>query len=112
MNWIRAGAFSGAAAVAMGAFGAHALKNRLGAENSLLKTWDTASHYHLMHALALVCAGQKNRKLSSLCFGLGTLMFSGSLYALVLTEDKRLGAITPIGGTLLIAGWLAFGLGR
>lgn len=97
------GAASGAAAVALGAFGAHGLKSRVPPE--LIVTWNTAAHYHLVHSLALLAAGASGSTLSGRLFAAGTLLFSGSLYALVLTGRRGLGAITPVGGLLLIAGW-------
>ena len=112
MNWmIAAGALNGALAVIAGAFGAHALKARLTPE--LLATWHTGSDYHMYHALALVLAGivagaQPTSQLNAAGVALlvGIVLFSGSLYLLALTGTKWLGAITPLGGTAFIAGWL------
>ena len=107
------GAFLGVLAVVFGAFGAHALKARLSPE--MLTIWKTANEYHFYHALALVLVGLCARllKLPGLdvaagCFVAGVLVFSGSLYVLALTETRWLGAITPIGGLLMIAGWAWF----
>lgn len=98
---------SGAAAVALGAFGAHALRSRV-QDPRLLETWDTASRYHFFHSIALCLAPLSQRATSAgWLFALGTAAFSGSLYALVLTGERRLGAITPIGGLALICGWTA-----
>ena len=91
-------AIMGATAVAAGAFGAHALVG-----DPRIDIWKTAALYHLVHAVALTRAP----RLSSHLFTAGILVFSGSLYALVLLEQPILGAITPLGGVLLIAGWLA-----
>lgn len=101
----RIGAASGAAAVLLGAFGAHALRARVAVE--LIKTWETAAQYHLVHSVALLAAGAAGAPVAGALFASGTLLFSGSLYALVLTGQRKLGAVTPIGGLLLTAGWLA-----
>ena len=113
-RWIAVGALSGAVTVALGAFGAHALKTRV--EPADLAIWETAVHYQGLHALALVllglwCARESRGALAGWCFLAGSAIFSGSLYAMVLGGPRWLGAITPIGGTLLIVGWLAFALG-
>ena len=101
------------AAVALGAFGAHALKARLSPE--LQATWQTAVQYHAWHALALLVAGalmlvrpEAALGLSAWLFVAGIALFSGSLYTLCLTGVRGLGAITPIGGVAFLAGWLAF----
>ena len=106
------GAISGFLAVAMGAFGAHAIRARVPA--AMLEIWKTASEYHFYHALALVLVGVLARQsrapwldLSAACFLGGTVIFCGSLYLLALTETRWLGAITPIGGLLFLAGWAA-----
>jgi uncharacterized membrane protein YgdD (TMEM256/DUF423 family) len=97
----------GALGVALGAFGAHGLKQTL----DLHQTggiWQTASLYHLLHSVALLslCSRSPVPKAPFWCFSIGILIFSGSLYALALTNIKPLGAITPVGGLLLIGGWL------
>ena len=107
----------GALAVGMGAFGAHALKARLADlpdRVERLAWWDTAASYHLIHALALglaawACATFPGRAstLAGWCFAGGILIFSGSLYAMTLSGARWLGAVTPVGGSLLIAGWIA-----
>jgi len=112
-NWIVIGCASGALAVALGAFGAHALKTRVDADD--LDIWKTAVHYQALHALALVLFGffQEKRGSSSAaawCFAAGSAIFSGALYAIVLGGPRILGAVTPIGGVLLIAGWITFAL--
>jgi uncharacterized membrane protein YgdD (TMEM256/DUF423 family) len=91
---------------AAGAFGAHALPTRV-SDIKLLKTWDTAAHYHLIHSVALVGSILLQNKWAASFFSAGMALFSGSLYVLVLSEQKKLGAITPIGGLLLAGGWLA-----
>lgn len=105
---IRIAAILGATAVALGAFGAHGLADML-TETGRLDVWKTAALYHLAHAVVLLALGLSGKpcKLPALLILIGTLIFSGSLYALCLTQVGVLGAITPIGGTLLIAGWLA-----
>ena len=107
------GAGFGFVAVAFGAFGAHALRSRLSPE--MLAIWKTANEYHFYHAFALLIVGVCARyaKIPGLdvaagCFLAGLLIFSGSLYVLALTETRWLGAITPIGGLLLLAGWAWF----
>jgi uncharacterized membrane protein YgdD (TMEM256/DUF423 family) len=110
-RWIVIGAVSAAIAVAAGAFGAHGLRARVGPD--LLAVWETAARYHLVHALALVAVGQAAQawrspalRAAGALFVLGTLLFSGSLYVLVLTGVRALGAITPVGGVAFIGAWL------
>jgi len=105
--WFKLGCLSGAVGVLLGAFGAHALKGRK--SDALIKTWETAVHYQFIHALGLfvVSLAPRESPLAGWCFVAGTALFSGSLYGLVLTEQRKLGAITPIGGLLYVAGWLA-----
>jgi uncharacterized membrane protein YgdD (TMEM256/DUF423 family) len=107
------GALLAAAGVALGAFGAHALKARLPAE--LLAIWNTGVQYHLWHALGVIliglCAaafhdGAWLRAAGALLLA-GIVLFSGSLYALALGAPKWLGAVTPFGGIAFILGWLA-----
>ena len=102
------GAALAALAVALGAFGAHALEGRLTPER--LETWETAARLHIVHAVALVALGASGLEFAARGAALllvGTLVFSGSLYLLCLTGIGWLGAITPIGGVLLIVGWVA-----
>jgi uncharacterized membrane protein YgdD (TMEM256/DUF423 family) len=109
MNWINTAGISGFIAVACGAFGAHWLKTRLTPE--LLGVWQTGVLYHLIHALALLALAlygkQSGRNISwgAGCFLTGTILFSGSLYALALTGVRGLGAITPLGGVCFLLGW-------
>ncbi len=119
MNWIIAAAVSAFLGVALGAFGAHGFKDRLG-ELGTAATWDTAVLYHLVHALALFGCGLLLRgpaeapgplRAAPWCFLAGMAVFSGSLYILSLTGVKALGAVTPIGGVLLLAGWVALAFG-
>ena len=97
-------------AVMIGAFGAHALEEVVSAER--LETWETAVLYHFIHALALLLIGilRKDDSAKQLNWATylmlsGILIFSGSLYLLVLTDTSWLGAITPIGGISFIAAW-------
>ncbi|SEQ53917.1 Uncharacterized membrane protein YgdD, TMEM256/DUF423 family [Solimonas aquatica] len=106
------GAFYGFSGVALGAFGAHALRARLPAD--LLQIWHTAVEYQFYHALALLAVGILAQRtatpglgVATICFALGVLLFSGSLYALALSGVRGLGAITPLGGLLFLCGWLA-----
>lgn len=114
-------ALLGLLGVALGAFGAHALKARLGAE--LLAAWETAVQYQLWHALAALAAalfamvqtGASRWFLAAgWLFVAGAVVFSGSLYLMALTGVRALGAVTPVGGLLMLAGWgaLAWGLLR
>jgi uncharacterized membrane protein YgdD (TMEM256/DUF423 family) len=109
MNFIRIGAILGFLGVTLGAFGAHALRERL--SPALLQVWNTAVLYHLLHAVALLSLGFYARatgtdvRASGILFLAGVLIFSGSLYALALTGIKPLGAITPLGGLCFLAGW-------
>jgi uncharacterized membrane protein YgdD (TMEM256/DUF423 family) len=109
MNFIRIGAILAFLGVALGAFGAHALRDRL--SPALLQVWNTAVLYHLLHAVALFAMGLYVRstgadmKTGGLLLTAGVIVFSGSLYALALTGIKPLGAVTPIGGVLFLAGW-------
>jgi uncharacterized membrane protein YgdD (TMEM256/DUF423 family) len=110
-SWIILGASLAALAVIFGAFGAHALKNKVSAEDLII--FETGVKYHMYHALGLILIGilgfhynSDIIQLSGVLISIGLLIFSGSLYMLVLSGLRWLGAITPIGGVLLIAGWL------
>ncbi len=109
------GAGSAFIAVAAGAFGAHLLKGRLSAE--ALVTFETAAKYQMYHALALLAVAWAVTKWpgalthwAGWLFVIGTVLFSGSLYALALTGTRWLGAITPFGGVAFLAGWICLGL--
>jgi uncharacterized membrane protein YgdD (TMEM256/DUF423 family) len=94
------------AAVALGAFGAHAFKETLQA-SGMLDAWNKAVLYHLVHAvalLALALSGGANRA-AYILLAAGILLFSGSLYTMALTNVRALGAITPLGGLCFLAGW-------
>lgn len=107
------GAWSACLAVAAGAFGAHALRAKV--EPRLLEVFETGARYQMYHALALLAVawlvGQGGRvagpaSLAGWSFVAGTLLFSGSLYAMTFTGVRALGAITPLGGVGFIAGWV------
>ena len=113
MNWSAIGAIFLALAVGLGAFGAHALKDRLDAYS--LGIWEKAVFYHFIHSLGVLVVSLLPRTgtfpvngASSVCWLLaaGVLIFSGSLYTLALTGVRSMGAITPIGGLCFIAAWL------
>ncbi|MSR71811.1 MAG: DUF423 domain-containing protein [Opitutia bacterium] len=93
----------GATAVALGAFGAHGLKLTLQQIPDAAGWWNTATQYLMIHAVAV--GAIKSTRSAYLWMG-GSLIFSATLYAMALGGPKWLGAITPIGGTLLIGGWL------
>lgn len=118
--WLFLGAVLGGLGVACGAFGAHGLEMRLTADGSfsqadreLIEVWETASRYQMYHGLALLAVGLLAARrcgwaihLAGVAMTLGTLIFSGCLYALVMSREKSLGAVVPVGGALLIAGWV------
>ncbi|MEQ8484758.1 MAG: DUF423 domain-containing protein [Pseudomonadales bacterium] len=107
----------GATGVALGALGAHALRGALGADAGAV--WQTATLYHLLHAVALLVvaltalrAGTAGLRTSALhlagwAFAAGIVLFCGSLYLLALDGPRWLGPVTPVGGVAFIAGWLA-----
>ena len=111
------GTINAMAVIILGAFGAHALKERLSEE--LMVTYQTAVAYHIYHAIGLILIGLIALKIPHSPFILwsgwlmvaGILLFSGSLYLLSMSGMKWLGAITPIGGTAWIAAWLLLALG-
>ncbi len=118
--WLTTGAACGFVTVALGAFGAHGLRGLVSAD--LLANWGTATDYLGLHALAILACGLwllhrpedrwVRRAAGALIFGI--LLFSGSLYAMVLTGERALGMVTPIGGLFLLLGWalLAFSAWR
>ena len=104
-----AGALLGGLAVALGAFGAHAMKQAY--DETALKTFETGVRYQMYHALALLGCGALQAtgyptRTAALLFVLGTALFSGSLYGLALFELRWLGPVTPIGGVAFLAGWV------
>lgn len=91
--------------IALGAFGAHGLADRLEATGRLAN-WETATLYHLIHGVALFVIGLlPSRPLGYFWFLAGIILFSGSLYVLALTDISKLGAITPLGGVSFLIGW-------
>ena len=133
-HWIILGAALAGLSVVLGAFGAHGLeaplqklyagqlKNMTGLEVpasfKYAQDFVTASRYQMSHALGLILLGLVAGSHPTLCqrlaawfFLLGIVLFSGSLYVLAVTGITRFGAVTPIGGALLIAGWVAFAIG-
>jgi len=114
MNWMRIAAVAGFTAVTLGAFGAHGLEATLSV-GERAEWWGTAVDYHMWHALALVGVGLLSERTgrgrgAGWCFLLGMLVFSGTLYGLGLGGPRWLGAITPLGGVLLLAGWALLGV--
>ena len=104
------GSASGFVAVAAGAFGAHALKERLDA--NLLEAFQTGAHYQLAVSILIVALALAGEPLGSqgrragVLFATGIVVFSGSLYALALTGVRMWGAVTPVGGLCFLAGWM------
>jgi uncharacterized membrane protein YgdD (TMEM256/DUF423 family) len=115
MNWSVIGALLLAVAVLIGAFGAHALRERLDSYST--EIYERAVFYHFVHGLGLVALGIAATAgavtgsapvIAGWCLFGGILIFSGSLYALALSGVRKLGAITPIGGVAFVAGWCVF----
>ena len=109
--FVTIGSLSGFLGVALGAFAAHALANRIDAE--LLVSFEVGVRYQMYHSFALIAVGWAHTRwpgaalsASGWLFAVGTALFSGSLYALSLSGVRWLGAITPVGGCALLAGWL------
>lgn len=102
----RVAAVFGLVAVGLGAFGAHGLKDVL-TRHATADIWETAVFYHFVHAVVmLVLASRISRAAGPWwCFVLGTILFSGTLYILAVTNMRWLGAITPLGGLSLMIGW-------
>ena len=94
-----------ACAVGMGAFGAHGLKQHFLDKPQAGGWWETATLYLLVHAIAVAALASASRA-AAFCLLGGALVFSGTLYAMALGAPTWLGAITPLGGTALILGWL------
>ena len=110
--WLLVGAVNGFLAVAAGAFAAHGLEAKVDARS--LEIFQTGAHYHLTHALAIIAAafaardgGAKLATLAAWLFTIGIVLFSGSLYFMVLASSNALVLATPIGGVSLLAGWAA-----
>ncbi len=109
LNWIGIAAVNMAIAVALGAFGAHGLEGRVSIQQ--LEWWHTATLYLFVHALGLLLVGLLIRlkyitQTTAWLLQIGIIIFAGSLYAMTLGAPHWFGAITPIGGVLMIAGWL------
>jgi uncharacterized membrane protein YgdD (TMEM256/DUF423 family) len=109
--WIAMAAVSGTLAVIAGAFGAHGLRERL--DPTQIAAWTTASQYHLLHSVVLLALAlygmqaERSIRLPGGLFLVGIVLFSGSIYLLLLTGQRWLGPVTPLGGLCLIAGWLS-----
>lgn len=111
-RWAMFGALAMALAVALGAFGAHGLRGRIG--DDLLAIWETGARYHAYHALGLFAAAfvqsraTRPRRVAVAAWLLiaGIVLFSGSLYVLAATGQRWLGAVTPFGGASWIAAWV------
>jgi uncharacterized membrane protein YgdD (TMEM256/DUF423 family) len=121
--WLALGAIFGGLAVAAGAFGAHGLRSHFSEsgitpdEQRLIEVWETAVRYQMYHGLALLGVGwltarhcTRTINVAGTAMTAGTLIFSGCLYALVLTGMNALGAIVPIGGALMIVGWICLAI--
>ena len=109
LNWISIAALNLAIAVALGAFGAHGLKAIVSSQQ--LEWWQTATLYWFIHGLGLLLVGILIRlnyttQTTAWLLQIGVIIFAGSLYAMTLGAPRWFGAITPIGGLLMIAGWL------
>lgn len=107
---VATGALLGASAVMLGAFGVHALQGRLTPQEA--GWWETGVQYQMWHALALLLTAAlplSRPAAAAWCFTAGALIFSGTLYLMALGLPRWLGAVTPVGGVLLIAGWLLLG---
>jgi len=109
MNWIAIAAVNLALAVALGAFGAHGIKSIASPEQ--MAWWLTGTQYFFYHALGLLLVGilikmEYTTSTTAWLLQIGLIIFSGSLFAMTLGAPRWLGAITPIGGTLMIIGWV------
>lgn len=115
-KYTKIGAIAAMLAVAIGAFGAHGLEDRL--TDDMLDVYETGVHYHMFHAIGILLIallhdrlpGQKLVLWAARLLTVGIVLFSGSLYALALSDVDILGAITPLGGVAFIAGWICLAL--
>jgi uncharacterized membrane protein YgdD (TMEM256/DUF423 family) len=112
-RWVVVSGVLGLLAVALGAFGAHALADRIPPER--MEVFRTGALYHLLHAVALLAVAclpydRRALRVARWAFLVGIVLFSGSLYLLAVTGVRWLGAITPVGGTAFLVGWLALAL--
>ncbi len=109
--WLITASLLGTLAVGLGAFGAHGLRDTVSPQQ--LASWTTATQYHLLHSVVLLSLALfalhsgRSIRLPALLLCAGIVLFSGSIYVLVLTDLRWLGPVTPIGGLCLIAGWLS-----
>lgn len=115
-RWVATASVFGLTAVAAGAFGAHALKGRL--DPAALAAFDVGVRYQMYHALALLAVAgvmtvrpSRTVTAAGICWVVGILLFSGSLYGLTLLGWRWLGPVTPLGGVSLMAGWLLLAVG-
>ncbi len=115
-HFVAAAGLLGTLGVAAGAFAAHGLRGRLAPD--MLAVFATGARYALIHALALLGTGLAAARwpgrllhAAGSCFLAGTVLFSGSLFALALTGVRAFGAVTPVGGLVLLAGWICLGAG-
>ena len=109
--WLLIASIAGFLGVAGGAFGAHGLRGRI--SDARLANFETGTRYLLVHAVALLVVGVLSSRQGAppltavgWCFSVGMLIFTGTLWILALTNMRWLGAVTPVGGTALIAGWV------
>ena len=102
------GSINGAIAVVAGAFAAHGLRDHI--DPKALEVFETAARYQMYHALAMILTGVAGARVAGFLFQIGIVLFSGSLYALALTDVKALGIVTPFGGLAFIAGWVGLAL--
>lgn len=116
MIWVRLGAVLMFLGVALGAFGAHALRSRLSAD--MLQVFETGVRYHFYHSLALFAVGWLAEthpspwvSAAGAAFAIGVFVFSGSLYVLAVSGVKGWGAITPLGGLAFLVGWALLAVG-
>lgn len=119
MSWthyVLLGSFFALTSVGLGAFGAHGLRDRVSPSDLLV--FETAARYQMYHALALLGVGLLATRVegvallvAGLCFSVGILLFSGSLYGVVLLGMRSLGMVTPVGGVLFMVGWVALMVG-
>lgn len=114
-NILLAAGLLGVTGVGLGAFGAHSLRELL-LQRGMTSAWETAARYHLLHAMVLFAAAlwvrlsqgavQERLGWASMCWVIGTVLFSGSLYVLAVGGPRWVGPVTPLGGVFLLAGWL------
>ncbi|MBO9596882.1 MAG: DUF423 domain-containing protein [Cohnella sp.] len=116
IRYVKIGALAAMLSVALGAFGAHALKDELSSD--MMDVYQTGVQYHMFHAIGILLVGMLMERLprprlalwSARLLLAGVVLFSGSLYALALSGVEALGAITPLGGVAFIAGWICLAL--